>query len=344
MSTEELKEYLGIVVDMEESVFFQNRLCQNIGQEIERLKIPTEFPDPDEPIEPPALQLPAKPDPSKPPHSIVGIFGACIGLFFAVGVITTIIITYYAMFVGIAPREVSWPVLFSLIVPIAWIAYCIRDNKVAARKSEKVYIAFEKKCRGIRENYQKKLAQYEHEIHQYRAVLKENQLKRQQDKTERETKTIFLENQKKEVKKKLAISKERLQIIYQKNIIFPKYRNLAMACSLYEYICAGRCTELEGHEGAYNILEAEIRLDHIILQLDKVIAQLEQIRQNQFTLYSAVQECNRRLGLIMGSIREMAVSLNNFYSSSIQNSIQLNAQIAELKDRKSTRLNSQSPY
>ena len=131
----------------------------------------------------------------------------------------------------------------------------------------------------------------------------------------------------------ITISAERLQIIYQKNIIFQKYRNLTMVSSLYEYICAGRCIELEGHEGAYNILETEIRLDHIILQLDKVIAQLEQIKQNQFMLYSAVQKCNQWLGLIMGEIRQMAVGLTDFYSSSIQNSIRLNAQVAELNSQ-----------
>ena len=147
-----------------------------------------------------------------------------------------------------------------------------------------------------------------------------------------------MESQRDEVKKKLDISEERLQTIYQKNFIFPKYRNLVMVCSLYEYICAGRCTELEGHEGAYNILETEIRLDRIISQLDKVIAQLEQIKQNQFMLYSAVQECNQRLGLIMGSIRQMVVDLNDFCSCSIQNSIQLNSQVAELNSQ-NTQLN-----
>ena len=106
-------------------------------------------------------------------------------------------------------------------------------------------------------------------------------------------------------------------------------------CSLYEYICAGRCTELEGHEGAYNILETEIRLDRIILQLDKVIAQLEQIKHTQFMLYSAVQESNRRLCRIMGSISDMSVSLDGIYSSTSQlnaNAAQFNARISELQE------------
>lgn len=331
MSTEELKEYLGIVVDMEESVFFQNRLCQNIDQEIERLKIPTEFPDPDEPIEPSALSpsLTFEPELYECPHSTVGIIAGCIGCFFAGGC---------GGFIFAAMIHNPYPVFLCLMAPIIWAIYCNWDNKTAISENKQKNAQKEKAFESRRKKHLEEMAQYQQRIARYQTALTENQLKRQQDKTERENKTIFLENQKKEVKKKLAISKERLQIIYQKNIIFPKYRNLAMACSLYEYICAGRCTELEGHEGAYNILEAEIRLDHIILQLDKVIAQLEQIGQNQFTLYSAVQECNQRLGLIMESIREMAVSLNDFYSSSIQNSIQLNAHIAEL-NAQNTQLN-----
>ena len=108
-----------------------------------------------------------------------------------------------------------------------------------------------------------------------------------------------------------------------------------MVCSLYEYICAGRCTELEGHEGAYNIIETEIRLDHIILQLDKVIAQLEQIKNNQFMLYSAVQESNHRASLIQRDLDCMAGSLDGLYTTTAQlnaNAAQLNARITELQE------------
>lgn len=38
MRTEELKEYLGIVVDMEKSIFLQNNLCANITEQIKSLK------------------------------------------------------------------------------------------------------------------------------------------------------------------------------------------------------------------------------------------------------------------------------------------------------------------
>ena len=88
--------------------------------------------------------------------------------------------------------------------------------------------------------------------------------------------------------KKNIQTKQALQRIYDENIIFPKYRNFVMVCSLYEYICAGRCDSLEGWNGAYNILENEIRLNHIITQLDQVLASLNQIQKTQSVLYSAI--------------------------------------------------------
>ena len=45
---------------------------------------------------------------------------------------------------------------------------------------------------------------------------------------------------------------------------------MVMVCSLYEYVCSGRCDTLAGHEGAYNIWEMEIRLDKIVTQLGLV--------------------------------------------------------------------------
>ncbi len=80
---------------------------------------------------------------------------------------------------------------------------------------------------------------------------------------------------------------------YEKNLIFPKYRNLVAICSFFEYFSSGRCSELTGHEGAYNIYENELRLERICTKLDEVIQNLEKIRINQYFLYEAIQEGNR---------------------------------------------------
>ncbi len=84
-----------------------------------------------------------------------------------------------------------------------------------------------------------------------------------------------------------------LESYYGKDIIFPKYRNLIAACSFYEYFASGRCSSLTGHEGAYNIYENEARLERICTKIDEVIINLEQVRNNQYYLYAAIQEGNQ---------------------------------------------------
>ena len=329
MGVERLKEYLSIVVDMEQSIYLQKTLHTNIAQEIERLKTPKRIEDP---VKPTLLTRPVCP--KNPPrgkrHSVFGIIAGCIGLFFVVGLGSTIVLTICANIFNVPPSEFSWMACSALLVSIIWAVYCVMSNR---SETKKYWAKKNEDDTEYLENMQEYLRQSQLEMEQYQEMVEEIQRLRQQDKIERQLKTIFLKKQKEEIEYGLAISEKHLQTIYEKGIIFPKYRNLVMVCSLYEYICAGRCTELEGHEGAYNILEIEIRLDRIIVQLDEVIKKLEQIMLNQYTLYSAVQEANRRLSQICGSIGSMSAKLDDFYNNSIQlgeQMTELNAQNAEL--------------
>lgn len=126
------------------------------------------------------------------------------------------------------------------------------------------------------------------------------------------------ENYLQQVQKALATSHENLERMYAYNVIFPKYRNYIMVSSIYEYICAGRCTTLEGHEGAYNILELEIRLDRIITQLDDILRDLAAIRANQYTLYSCPQEANRKIDTIMQEESRIANAMQGLSAQSYE--------------------------
>lgn len=57
----------------------------------------------------------------------------------------------------------------------------------------------------------------------------------------------------KELKKTLDETQAALDALYSVNIIYPKYRNFAAICTIYEYFDSGRCTELSGPTGAYNL-------------------------------------------------------------------------------------------
>ena len=83
--------------------------------------------------------------------------------------------------------------------------------------------------------------------------------------------------------------------IYSYGIVYPKYRDLVTIATLLEYIKSGRCMELEGKDGAYNIFEQEKRLDSIVTKLDVIIDSLEVIKNNQYTLYCELKKTNKML-------------------------------------------------
>ncbi len=125
------------------------------------------------------------------------------------------------------------------------------------------------------------------------------------------------------LEKPLKETKENLERVYAKNIIYPKYRNLPALTSIYEYYVTGRCEELSGPYGAYNLYEDEVRKDKIISQLNTVIANLEQIKQNQYKLYEQVCQIQsntnrmvRELNAIKGYVIELTnlTALNTYYN------------------------------
>lgn len=125
------------------------------------------------------------------------------------------------------------------------------------------------------------------------------------------------------LEKPLKETKENLERVYAKNIIYPKYRNLPALTSIYEYYVTGRCEELSGPYGAYNLYEDEVRKDKIISQLNTVIANLEQIKLNQYKLYEQVCQIQsntnrvvRELNAIKGYVIELTnlTALNTYYN------------------------------
>ncbi len=89
--------------------------------------------------------------------------------------------------------------------------------------------------------------------------------------------------------KPLSETQSVLEKLYSADVIYPKYRTLPALTSIYEYLVTGRCEELSGAHGAYNLYEDEVRKDTVISQLNTVIENLEQIKQNQYMLYEQVK-------------------------------------------------------
>lgn len=307
MTVNQLKEYLGIALDIEKNIFLQNKLLTELKQEIERLKQPKHIPDPQEPKFTPF-----------PPDKSVNLgtdFLVGLGILLFLGFISCTI--YFV---------IGWE-NESLIADLLFIAGIIAPFAIM------ILDAYETKKSNQVKNEQchREYSKYKSEREEYQKILEANKLERRLDQQRRQRQTELYEAQCKQITDFLTASKQHLKIIYAKNIIFPKYRNLVMVCSIYEYICAGRCTTLEGHEGAYNILEMEIRLDRIITQLDKVIAQLDAIQANQYMLYSAIQEANQQSYQLLKSTRHIAEKLQDLNNHLDNHSADLANQISELQ-------------
>ena len=153
--------------------------------------------------------------------------------------------------------------------------------------------------------------------------------------TEKEERRAALELQKRTLLEKQLTTlmdtnrqtKENLQKLYNYNIIHPKYRGLIPVCSLYGYFDTGVCTQLEGHEGAYNKYDTESRLDYIICQLDEVIRHLEDIKNNQYQLYAAIKESNRKNDKLIQNTQNVMNQLTGIEAQGAE----LNSRIAQLQ-------------
>ena len=111
---------------------------------------------------------------------------------------------------------------------------------------------------------------------------------------------------------------------YASDVIYPKYRNLPALTSIYEYLITGRCEGLTGPHGAYNLYEDEMRKDTVISQLNTVIENLEQIKNNQYMLYQQVKEIRQNTDTIISELQQIGTytvqiaqltALNTYYAA-----------------------------
>lgn len=104
---------------------------------------------------------------------------------------------------------------------------------------------------------------------------------------------------------------------YSVNCLFPKYRNLVAVTTIDEYLQSGRCTTLEGSDGAYNLYEMELRQNIVIGQLSSILSNMEQIKNNQYTLYQELATANASIEDIMTEIKSLHTTekLNAYFAS-----------------------------
>lgn len=304
MTTVELTEYLGILLDMEKEQETETQLIEKVKIQVDALGIAKE------------IEAPVRNVPEKPGEPLMGeiknkkeIYNLTSNLTMVVilGVIL-LVVGFNMIGYGAVALGVSFLGLVIAGGSFRYMQILISEENETEEKNKKILAENSKK----QKNYQERLHVYEHEYAQ-KTNKYENAYKEYKVKVEEENKRLVREEQEKAVLnttlQQITVRKSKgakaLGKLYDMDVVYPKYRNLSMISSLYEYFASGRCSTLEGHEGAYNILEQEIRLDHIVLRLDQVIVNLEKIRQNQYMLYEAMQSVNANVSRLYGAVLTM---------------------------------------
>lgn len=279
MNSQELLEYVRRVKDLEIGVY-------------EAKQIDDKFPEsyvaqmPKRPAEPRYLSGMIPPPPQEPDEQNTG--GAAAACF---------IVALVFLFFGIN----SLSALNFLIAGLATIVAVgiLIDGKRRQEREE--------------EEYQAKLHEYENNLGQYQLRLSEIESENQKKRDMYEKQLVAYseevadyESRGKAVMHELFDAKwnleEALISLYEEGIIYSKYRNLVAVSTIYEYLASGRCDQLEGPNGAYNLYEMELRQNIVIGQLSTITEHLEQIKENQYTLYYEIQNANRNSESMLSSI------------------------------------------
>lgn len=322
MTTAELKEYLGMVVQTEKEVNLQEQLCRQLDEKEKAYNRSIETSMRRIRME---IGIPSVPELKNTNASNTkGLLIICLLTLAATGIsyfLADKLELYFFIYIFLL---LCLPAFLSLIY---LIGIMLGEYTEAVQKDK--------------DEYTRAMSNYQHKCQENEEIKQENsrcEIEIQQLKIQKQASEAYRQ----QIETSLTSSRQNLEKMYSYNVVFPKYRNYVMVSSLYEYLCAGRCTTLEGHEGAYNILELEIRLDRIITRLDRILQNLAAIQANQYTLYSCLQDSNRKIDTLLREESRMAdgllhlgtqASAVNARLESLQRSSELTSYLTECNQR-----------
>ena len=315
MEGKELVQYLKDAIDQETSIVEQEKLIEQMTADQQRRK--PQLTKKDNHKVRPQLKQESYGTPQFSWSIGIGIASLVIGL--CVFLFTSYYAGYYAGFSSmkeemeqmIAARGVSLLIcLFGVLcfIPAALIA-------ISTKRQNEAHLAA----------YSKELLAYDKHIEELKA--ENRQLQEQHQKKASAWKSSFRQL-KSHMTAPLTESQALLEKFYASDVIYPKYRTLPALTSIYEYFMTGRCTELTGPHGAYNLYEDELRKDTVISQLNTVIENLEQIRHNQYMLYQQVKAIQENTAVIASELNQI-----KGYTVQIAQLTALNAYYAALNER-----------
>lgn len=276
-----LKEYTTRVKELEAAIFTQERLMNEHKALMDNQR-------PTEPQKPNII----KPDEPFHPGQSSASTNKGIIIFFAVAVIIGILLCCSEN--GLVQLLGAFFIAGGGIMLISAIVFYFKS----ASEYEETLRNYEMEMK----NYNSKMNEYEKHLSEANATypIELENYRKESDIHKSKVSTIMHQHE-----NALSCLKESIENVYEENVIFPKYRNLVAITAINEYLLSGRCEKLEGPDGAYNLYEMELRQNIIIAQLSNIIDNLEQIKDNQYSLYQEIQKTNHTISEILSETQQI---------------------------------------
>ena len=99
--------------------------------------------------------------------------------------------------------------------------------------------------------------------------------------------------------------KDLMRKFYSTQVIFPKYRSLVPVNTMLSYFKAGRCSELTGHGGAYNMYEKDLQIKAIRTNLSEIAELGENASDSQKEMVSRLEIIGNQVKNIMATVDEV---------------------------------------
>ena len=106
---------------------------------------------------------------------------------------------------------------------------------------------------------------------------------------------------------------DALEKYYSIKVLAPKYRDLVAVSTMYEYFSQGRCMELTGHDGAYDLFEKELKENIITDKFSEITGNIGQIGESQKNIISQAVKMNGKTEALVDSVdRVISKDLSRF--------------------------------
>lgn len=275
MDKEELLKYLNQVFDAEIMIHEQSRIKEYINKEIRGYEA-----DIKEVQKTPLIEHKDEWSIKKPKMPTV----------FWLIMLVNIHVTLISLLECLIEQRLSIVLIISIIV---WIVQFVVKRKITKEDIEAQKWEIERHNEYADEKNEKTKATIERQTRAYSEKLsKARQLYTKNEMSIKET-------------------RESLAELYDLNIVYPKYRKLSAIAMFIEYLSSGRCSELEGAYGAYNVFEEEVKSRIIIAKLDEIGSRLDSIRENQRFMYDAIYDSNKKTEYIMHDMKRNLLNIEN---------------------------------